>query len=46
MFLPQGLDKEEDESLYEKQGDSYEDITTLLKRVSPHFEEYMRKQVE
>uniref|UniRef100_A0A3B3XGC6 Armadillo repeat containing 4 n=1 Tax=Poecilia mexicana TaxID=48701 RepID=A0A3B3XGC6_9TELE len=46
VFLNAGLDKEEDESLYERQSDYYEDIATLLKRVSPHFEENVKKQVE
>ncbi|XP_014884566.1 armadillo repeat-containing protein 4 isoform X2 [Poecilia latipinna] len=44
VFLNAGLDKEEDESLYERQSDYYEDIATLLKRVSPHFEENVKKQ--
>ncbi|XP_027861641.1 armadillo repeat-containing protein 4 isoform X1 [Xiphophorus couchianus] len=44
VFLNAGLDKEEDESLYERQGDFYEDMATLLKRVSPHFEKNVRKQ--
>lgn len=45
LLLEQGMNKETNQLIFEKQGETYKDLVILLREKSPHFAEMIDKQV-